>query len=393
MTKTKQDDEQVHRLTEIVVEEVSLVDRPANLQPFLIVKRDTSGTVEGEIVLDDDGNLVTAKAEAKQAPREGATNDELRELRQERSSKFGVEVLEANSNLSFPANFPTKLSLYADPVNLKFPVDTAGRANNARTRFKQFADNYENDSSKRVVHTRIVEAQLKFGAKPSIDPDDPLDKLLPAALRERAEEAAEKTDASKAGHDDFKTSLKAANANIAEAMKNVDDERVAIEKTDAAIADLRKAKTSYSKADKAPTGTKKAGAKMSAARFNKLKEAVEILLALRDSLAPAVKEGAGKSEKKKGDDGGDRTAKLDKATAAKIDSLVSTVTKLTKEVEGHERKLRQGVRKGKRRGVTSNALPVEKGQRSDDDDTTWPMDLNREQTRKNTPTHRSFFDR
>lgn len=389
MTKLKQqDDEQVHRLTEIVVEEVSLVDRPANLQPFLIIKRDATAVADGEIVKDEDGNLVTAKGETKQAPREGATNDELRELRQERSGKFGVEVLDANSNLSFPADFPTKLSLYADPVNLKFPVDTAGRANNARTRFKQFADNYDKDSSKRVVHTRIVEAQLKFGASPSIDTDDPLDKLLPASLRERAEATT------KAEHEEFRTQLKAAHANIAEAMKNIDDERVAIAKTDAAIADLKKAKTSYSSDEnRKKAGTQKAGAKMSAARFGELKRAVEILLALRDSLAPAIKEGAGKSEKKKGDDGGDRTAKLDKASAAKIDTLVDTVSKLMKDVEKHERKLRQGVRKGKRRGVTSNALSVEKGQVSDDDDISWPMDLNREQTRKNTPSHRSFFDR
>ncbi len=276
MARTKQQqDDGVHRLTEIVVEEVSLVDRPANLQPFLIVKRDATAVANGEIVIDDDGNLVTA-----------------------------------------------------------------GKANE--------------------------------GGK-----DD-----KPAG-------------AAKATHEAFRTSMKAARKNIDDALKEIDDERIAIAKTDAAIADLNKAKTSYSKADKsAPTGTKKAGAKMSAARFGELKRAVEILLALRDSLAPAVKEEAGKSEKKKkGDGDGDRTAKLDKATAAKIDNLVDSVTTLTKSVETHERKLRQGVRKGKRRGVVSNALSVEKGQSSDDDDTTWPMDLNREETRKNTPSHRSFFDR
>lgn len=275
MAKLKQHpDDGVHRLTEIVVEEVSLVDRPANLQPFLIVKRDATAIADGEIVKDANGNLVTA-----------------------------------------------------DKVD-------------------------EGDK----------------GGKPA--------------------------GAAKGEHEEFRSFLKSAHINIAEAMKNMDEERVAIAKTDAAIADLKKAKHSYSKADKsASTGTQKAGAKMSAARFGELKRAVEILLALRDSLAPAVKEEAGKSEKKKGDGDGDRTAKLDKATAAKIDNLVDSVTTLTKSVETHERKLRQGVRKGKRRGVVSNALSVEKGQTSDDEDTSWPMDLNREETRKNTPSHRSFFDR
>ncbi len=59
LKKQTDDDKQgVHRLTNIVVEEVSLVDRPANQQPFLILKRSKEPT---EIVLNDDGELVLAK--------------------------------------------------------------------------------------------------------------------------------------------------------------------------------------------------------------------------------------------------------------------------------------------------------------------------------------------
>ncbi len=43
VTQTKADGKQVFRLRDIETEEVSIVDRPANLQPFLIVKRDTGG--------------------------------------------------------------------------------------------------------------------------------------------------------------------------------------------------------------------------------------------------------------------------------------------------------------------------------------------------------------
>jgi hypothetical protein len=59
ITRKDDDDDKVHRLTDIVVEEVSIVDRPANLQPFLVVKRaePMKGT---EIQLNDDGELVTS---------------------------------------------------------------------------------------------------------------------------------------------------------------------------------------------------------------------------------------------------------------------------------------------------------------------------------------------
>lgn len=132
--------------------------------------------------------------------------------------------------------------------------------------------------------------------------------------------------------------------------------------------------------DSSKTGTEKAGRKMSAARYKDLERAVEILLALKDSLATKEKEARddSKTGRKKGD-GDERSATLDKATAAKIDNIVGTVDKLAKSVESHERRLRQGVKKGKRQaGVRSNAMPIEKSQSGDEDVTTWPMDMNRE---------------
>ena len=38
----------------------------------------------------------------------------------------------------------------------------------------------------------VVEAELRHGIKPSFDPDDPLDRLLSAALRRRIRQATEK---------------------------------------------------------------------------------------------------------------------------------------------------------------------------------------------------------
>lgn len=159
------------RLKDILVEEVSLVDRAANKRRFLLVKRDgDSGTADVSKLL----------------PTAEMNFDELRAVREARSQHFGIEVLYNGAGLKFSSGSPTELAKYGDPVNLKFPIESAESARNARVRVKQFAGRYTQTKSRRVVHTRIVEAELEHGVKPEIDPRDPLDKLLPAALRERA---------------------------------------------------------------------------------------------------------------------------------------------------------------------------------------------------------------
>jgi len=157
-----------------------------------------SKTAKLDDVLKAATSIITQQAEAirKQAPSKDMDKDKLEELRSQRSSKYGIEVLEEGSKLTFPAGGPEKLELYGDPVNLKYPVDTKGRAANARVRFKQFADTYKNSKSKAVVHERIVRAELGFDIEPDYDPKDPLDKLLPSSLRSKMKEAKSKTEKS-----------------------------------------------------------------------------------------------------------------------------------------------------------------------------------------------------
>jgi len=133
-----------------------------------------------------------AKGVLKQrVPADDASNEDKRKAQRERSRAFGIEALEGKGeNLSFPKGFPTKLSDYGDPVNLKYPLAPDARARAARAYFKRFAGEYKRTSSKRVVHTRIVERLLAIGAKPSFNNSDPLDKLLPAGLVRRMKEAA-----------------------------------------------------------------------------------------------------------------------------------------------------------------------------------------------------------
>ena len=98
--------------------------------------------------------------------------------------------------MSFQADEPTDLRLYGDPVNLKFPGDTKEKAANARVRFKQFAETYDEDASKAVVHERIVRRELAEGIEPGFDPDDPLDALLPQDLKDELEELNSSADKS-----------------------------------------------------------------------------------------------------------------------------------------------------------------------------------------------------
>ncbi|MES2964849.1 MAG: hypothetical protein V4760_13240, partial [Bdellovibrionota bacterium] len=60
----------LHRLTDMDVEEVSFVDRGANLKRFLVVKRDVEGDAMGELRSDGQGGFTrtrTMKA-AKEEP-------------------------------------------------------------------------------------------------------------------------------------------------------------------------------------------------------------------------------------------------------------------------------------------------------------------------------------
>lgn len=161
-------------LRDIKPNEVSAVDVPAIGEPHMVLKSASNR-------LD-----VVAKANE---PKDGMSNEELEAAREARSSTYGIEVLEEGSHLTYPSGYPTTLEEYGDPVNLKYPTDTPERAQNARTRFKQHADAYKKDSSKKVVHERIVRAELKHGIEPGYDPDDPLDQMLPSDLKDEMTES------------------------------------------------------------------------------------------------------------------------------------------------------------------------------------------------------------
>lgn len=150
---------------------------------------DSDGNAVGGF--DDEGGLIEKQA----VPPRTASIEEKRKAQKERSKRSGIEALEGKGErLSFPPGFPTDLRLYGDSCNLLFPLSPDGRARNARARFKQFADRiYEKTKSKRIVHTRIVKRLIAIGAKPSFDPKDKLDALLPSDLKDQLQKAKKQT--------------------------------------------------------------------------------------------------------------------------------------------------------------------------------------------------------
>lgn len=169
-------------LHEIKPDEISGVDMPANGEPHFVVKG-MSDKIKSSNQLD---------IQKANAPKDSMSKDELVAARDARSSEYGIEVLESGSHLTYPSGFPTNLDDYGDPVNLKYPTETKARAANARARFKQNADVYKKDSSKKVVHERIVRAELKYGSEPVYDSEDPLDRMLSSDLKDQMKEKMEK---------------------------------------------------------------------------------------------------------------------------------------------------------------------------------------------------------
>lgn len=166
------DDKKVYRLTEIHPEFVSLVRAGANRQDSFMV----------------------VKSEEKRVPAADATNEDKQAALKERASKYGIEARE-DAALSYPSGDPTTETLYADPVNLKYPLGKddnerdAGRIRNALARFSQFAEEYKEKSSKVKILERIVEAALAEDIGVTYQEDDEIYEALPSSLRERIEEA------------------------------------------------------------------------------------------------------------------------------------------------------------------------------------------------------------
>jgi len=161
------------------------VTRLTNVRPFYISLVDFGANHGGR---DHHFALKSTSAIAKRVPAADATDEDKQKALAERAESYGIEARE-DAALSYPAGDPTTETMYADPVNLKYPMGTEensvdlGRIRNALARFKQNFAEYTKDASRARVYARIVRAALDNGVEVSYDEADPVDALLPADLK------------------------------------------------------------------------------------------------------------------------------------------------------------------------------------------------------------------
>ncbi len=138
------------------------------------------------------------EGEDEQAPAEvpdaEAPDEEKKAAQDARAKEFEIEALGGtDAGMSWPKDAPTKLDLYGDPVNLKYPLGGTGneadpeRIRAAVSEFKQAAGKYQ-AASRGKVYGRIIAAALAAGIDVTYDPKDPIDQLLPGDVKAKLEE-------------------------------------------------------------------------------------------------------------------------------------------------------------------------------------------------------------
>lgn len=105
---SKPGDKELHRLEDMLVEEVSTVDRAANKRKFLIVKRGQPMATPGpEVVTDKDGNLITTTIKMRAAWKEDIIKTAAEAL--ERLAGL-VETTKAAAESDDADEFPTEIT-------------------------------------------------------------------------------------------------------------------------------------------------------------------------------------------------------------------------------------------------------------------------------------------
>lgn len=319
----------VHRLRDIVVEEVSLVDRAANKRRFLVVKR--SGDMADESNADSD---------VEKAKRKPAAASEVED--EEKRKKPGADEEDDDAE---------KAAMPSDDEE-----DDDEKTEKAKT---PPADEETEDGEKTPKRKQALAmpAAVKDALLRSLT--EALERLMAIANRVKEATAPEDAEAEAALPDDVASEI----AAIAELLANVGKRKAA-------------------KADVA-----KAGARMAKDRLDRFQKAMallaDILKELTDSKGAPAAPSAGAAEA--------GVKKRDTAAPPAIpglDELVTGIGELTRVVKRQEEEL---ARIRQARGV-SNAIPVESARRAEPQEVSWPLDMNRPISRDKVKKEVSFFD-
>jgi hypothetical protein len=331
----------VHRLRDIVVEEVSLVDRAANKRRFLVVKRsgemldgedqeleETAGA-DGELTDEGDG---VAKAKKKPPGVDDAAQEQ--EEQDKAAAGFSTEKARSRATDEEPDSDAEKAK--------ELPADGSDKRKERKTK------------------ALSLPAPLKDALLTGLT--DALERLMALANSVKAADTAEGD--SEAGLPDKMSGEMDA---ISELLSDL---------CDAAPEAKRKA------------GVAKAGARMSRNRLDRFQKALsllaEILKELTDLKIQTGEPTAGAAQKVIAK----QDATVAPATVPGMAELVTGISELTTVVKRQEEELG---RIRQTRGV-SNAIQVDGGRRSEAAAVSWPLDMNRPISREQVKKEVSFFD-
>ena len=376
------DEDGVHRLRDIVVEEVSLVDRAANKRRFLVVKRSDDmaddGKLEAEMKPERQGGAAETRvekakkkpkvmpdAETEKARRRAAATDDAEAETEKASRKDEDETEKARSRRSDGEEEDAKKAQGDEEDDDEEDEDDedADEMEKARSKKKptvggrpeaneEVADSVTEKADaddELILPKPVKDAVLRVLAQA-------LERLM--AVANRVKEASEPDDDSKAAiPDDVGREL----ADLGELLEDV-GERLS------------------SPASKA--GVKKAGARMAKDRLDRFQKALALLSEVLKELTNAKKPTdptAGAAE--------DKVEKRDRAPG--MGDLVASIGELTRVVKRQEEEL---TRIRKTRGV-SNAITVDGGgRRAEPQDVSWPLDMNRPISRDSVAKAVSFYE-
>lgn len=328
----EEDEDKVFRLHDMLVQEVSLVDRAANQRKFLMLKREGDAMAKGEELKPDGaGGFTTDDAAAPEASTETAKSGE--------DASIAPITTQAKQDV---------LRMLAGALENLMSIATTVKA---------AEEGGEDDN----LPANVVEGLKSVGGL-----------LQGVAARYTAPIAASEDDA--AAKSDDSEEAKAAEAPASEATpESVSDETVKSDDAAPVQEDEVLKALANAAAVLKPGPVDKAGRKMSKTRLDKLRDAMEALTTILMDVDPdALTE---KGEVAKAAPAAKTSDSVEDAKVAELTKSVEQLTAAAKSSKAELAQLRKNV------GLP-NSLPVEGGgvtptvEQSGSKDVTWPLDMN-----------------
>jgi hypothetical protein len=371
MREPGDDEDGVHRLRDIVVEEVSLVDRAANERRFLVVKRSSDMADDGQLEaeMNDQGDAeVTRVEKAKKRPKAKPEDGEMEKARRRAAPTEEEETEKAR-----------RKDDEEDTEKARRRTPTDGEEEESAEKVRGDEDDEEVEKAKPRKKPTVDERseaneEFQEGVTEKADDDlvipkpvkdavlgvlaRALERLMAVATRvKEAPEPDEETEA--AIPDDLASELE----EIGELLEDVGERfEGATEKR----------------------AVKKAGARMAKDRLDRFQKALALLSEVLKELTNAKKPSeptAGAAE--------DKVEKRAAEAVPGLKDLVSGIGELTRVVKRQEEEL---TRIRKTRGI-SNAISVDGGgRRAEPQEVSWPLDMNRPISRDSVAKAVSFYE-